>query len=115
EKEEALDDLARLASFGYVLYATPGTAAALRRKNVPVRVVEKRKEAVEALLRSGEIGCVINLPTQGQDPERLGFALRRMTVEMRIPCLTSLDTVRAWLAGMEALPREAGVRVLALE
>ncbi|ADG06878.1 carbamoyl-phosphate synthase large subunit [Kyrpidia tusciae] len=115
EKPRVMDDLVALAELGYTLYATPGTAAALEQRGVPVRRVEKNAEAVADLLRSGRVGLVINLPTHGQDAQRFGFALRRMTVEMRVSCLTAGDTVRALVEGLRARRREAGVRVLPLE
>ncbi|MCL6577236.1 carbamoyl-phosphate synthase large subunit [Kyrpidia sp.] len=115
EKPQVMDDLVALAELGYTLFATPGTAAALEGRGVPVRRVEKNVEAVADLLRSGRVGLVINLPTQGQDAQRFGFALRRMTVEMRVSCLTAGDTVRALVEGLRARRRESGVRVLPLE
>ena len=38
---------------------------------------------------------VINTPTRGRKHERDGFKIRRKTVELSIPCLTSLDTAKA--------------------
>ncbi|MGH2349286.1 MAG: hypothetical protein ACRDFT_07480, partial [bacterium] len=37
----------------------------------------------------------INTPTRGHDPSRAGFALRRLALERRVPCVTSLDTAQA--------------------
>jgi carbamoyl-phosphate synthase large subunit len=107
EKEEALPLLKRFADLGFTLYATPNTAEALRNANVMnVVQIEKDRDKIESLLKSGAIRFVLNIPTRGQDPDRIGFMIRRFSVEMRIPCLTSLDTAGAFLLAWEA-KREA--------
>jgi len=40
---------------------------------------------------------VINTATKGRRPDRDGFKIRRKTVELSVPCLTSLDTAKAFL------------------
>jgi carbamoyl-phosphate synthase large subunit len=40
---------------------------------------------------------VINTPTQGRTPGRVGFAIRRAAIERHLPCFTSLDTAAAFL------------------
>jgi carbamoyl-phosphate synthase large subunit len=103
EKEEALPLLKRFADLGFTLYATPNTAEALRNAHVTSVVqVEKDRDKIESLLKSGAVRLVLNIPTRGQDPDRIGFMIRRFSVEMRIPCLTSLDTAGAFLLAWEA-------------
>lgn len=46
------------------------------------------------MIRNGKIDLVLNTLTYGKHPERDGFNLRRMAVELAVPCLTSLDTAR---------------------
>ncbi|MCX7571087.1 carbamoyl-phosphate synthase large subunit [Tumebacillus sp. DT12] len=102
-KEEALPLLQRFASMGNKLYATEGTALFLASNGLSVTAVSREPEQVLTLLRSGEIKAALNIPTQPGDPESLGYRMRRYTMEMKIPCLTSLDTASAWLESIEAI------------
>lgn len=47
------------------------------------------------IINNGTVDGVVNTITGGQIPFRDGFYIRRAAVEKRIPCFTSLDTVRA--------------------
>jgi carbamoyl-phosphate synthase large subunit len=98
DKAEALPILRGLASLGFQLYATEGTAAFLARYGIHTRLVDKISSGNSALLemiRRGEATLVINTLTRGKTPERDGFRIRREAVEHAIPCLTSLDTAKA--------------------
>ena len=101
DKEESLPLVQRFESLGYTLYATENTAEFLTNNGVTVQAVPRDSDAVQDLLKSGNVQLVLNLPTLAQDPERLGYQIRRFTVEVKIPCLTSLDTAKAWLQSLE--------------
>ena len=101
-KPEALPLLQRFQALGVQLYATEHTAQWLEKSGLPATAVTRDEDAVKDLLKSGAVQLVLNLPTLSQDPERLGYQIRRFTVEMKIPCLTSLDTASAWLMSLEA-------------
>ncbi|WP_096182556.1 carbamoyl-phosphate synthase (glutamine-hydrolyzing) large subunit [Effusibacillus lacus] len=102
EKATAIPLLKRYASLGFKLYATSQTALYLQINGIPdVIPVGKDRDEIERLMKSGAIQLVLNIPTRGQDPERLGFWLRRYSVETRVPCLTSLDTAGALLMVLE--------------
>jgi carbamoyl-phosphate synthase large subunit len=100
DKAEALPIVRALASGGYRLYATEGTAAMLQAVQLPVEMVAERLEEghpnVEDVIREGMVHGVINTPQGGQaSVMRDGFQIRRAAAEKRIPCFTSLDTARA--------------------
>ncbi len=98
DKAEALPILRGLATLGFQLYATEGTAAFLERYGIEARLVNKISSGDPTLLdmiRRGEATLVINTLTRGKKPERDGFRIRREAVEHAIPCLTSLDTAKA--------------------
>ncbi|WP_227874274.1 carbamoyl-phosphate synthase large subunit [Tumebacillus algifaecis] len=101
-KAEALPLLQQLAEQGMTLYATENTAAFLSEQGLSAHPVSREEDEVLNLLKSGKINLVLNLPTIGNDPKRLGCLIRRFTVEMKIPCLTSLDTATAWLLSLQA-------------
>ena len=53
-------------------------------------------------LKDSKISMVINTPTRGKLLGRLGFILRRTSMEFNVPCITSMDTLHALLSVMEA-------------
>ena len=59
------------------------------------------KAEVVDIIKTGEIGLVVNTPTRGKLKDRVGFILRRATMEWGVPCITSLDTLAALLSVMD--------------
>ncbi len=103
DKEEAVPLLAELSRLGYRVYATAGTAAALEREGVAARRTRKIEEGEPNLLNlidDREVDLVVNTLTKGRGPERDGFRIRRVAVEHGIPCLTSVDTLWAFIWGL---------------
>ena len=94
DKAELTALAAEFARLGYPILATPGTAQALRGASVAAETIEDFGQHLHNL-RKDEIALVVNTPTHGRVPARRGFQLRRWSVENGVPCLTSLDTVRA--------------------
>ncbi|HAI21985.1 MAG TPA: carbamoyl-phosphate synthase large subunit, partial [Clostridiales bacterium UBA8153] len=97
-------ELARaLASAGYGLLATRGTARSLEAAGLVVETVGKLDEGsphvVDAIV-SGEVVLVINTKTRGRVPERDGFKIRRSAAEFGVPCLTSLDTAGSFVGAL---------------
>ncbi len=97
DKEEAVPILKEFASMGFKLLATEGTAAALEEAGVKVERVNKFKEGhpnIVDLIRDGQVDFVVNTLTHGRKPFSDGFHIRRAAVELNVPCLTSLDTLK---------------------
>lgn len=100
DKAEALPIIRKLAATGSILYATEGTAAMIEAAGMPVKIaskiIDKSRPNIIDLINEGVIGGVVNTMTGGGNvPFRDGFYIRRAAAEKRIPCFTSLDTVRA--------------------
>jgi carbamoyl-phosphate synthase large subunit len=104
DKTEAMPLIGRLAELGYDLIATEGTAVYIRdRLGLSVDMVTKKlneghPNVLDAIV-SGRVGAVVNTVTGDRRPLRDGFLIRRTAVERRIPCFTSLDTLRAAIDG----------------
>jgi carbamoyl-phosphate synthase large subunit len=104
DKAEALPILRALGEAGYRFIATEGTADSLRNAGLPVQAVGKISQGDPTILqviRARKVQLVVNTITGQHEPGRQGveiqdgFEIRRAAVESGIPCLTSLDTVRA--------------------
>ncbi|MBI2852103.1 MAG: carbamoyl-phosphate synthase large subunit [Chloroflexi bacterium] len=99
DKPEALPIIRSFASIGYALYATEGTATMIEAAKLPVTMITKKLTEghpnVIDVINDGTVNGVVNTMTGGSGPFRDGFYIRRAAVEKRIPCYTSLDTLRA--------------------
>lgn len=110
DKEEAAEVAKGFAEAGYHIICTSGTGAYFKEKGIPVEIVKKMNEKgenCEKYLKSGRVDAVINTISYGTEIEQQGYDLRRIAVELAIPCLTSLDTAREVLnvmAGQSEAP-----------
>lgn len=110
DKEEAAEVARGFAEAGYHIICTSGTGAYFKEKGIPVEIVKKMNEKgenCEKYLKSGRVDAVINTLSYGTEIEQQGYDLRRIAVELAIPCLTSLDTAREVLnvmAGQSEAP-----------
>jgi len=105
DKEEMLPLARNFKRLGFKIYATTGTAMFLGKHSVEANVIEKLwegKNSIIDLIEEGKINFVINTPTKGKQANRDGFKIRRMAVECKIPCFTSLDTVKALYDAIES-------------
>jgi len=107
DKPEAMPLVRRLAELGYDLVATEGTALRIREDlGLPVLQVTKKLDEghpnVVDVIQSGRVRIVVNTVTGERRPLLDGFVIRRTAVERRIPCFTSLDTLRAALDASRA-------------
>jgi len=105
DKGEAVELLKKFWELGFKLYATNGTANALRAAGIPVEQINKMEEGypnILDLMKQNKIDMIINTLTRGKTSKREGFKIRRMATEDGIPCITSLDTAKALYKVIEA-------------
>jgi carbamoyl-phosphate synthase large subunit len=110
------DGVRELASHGFRILATPGTATSLRGLGIDVETVPKvgqgHPDVVERI-EAGEVDLMIN--TVGADPVsvRDSSVLRRATLLRGVPYFTTLAAARAGVSGIRALQLESiGVKSL---
>jgi carbamoyl-phosphate synthase large subunit len=105
DKPAALPLVRRLSALGYTFCATPGTSAMVASLGLAVEVAEKvgstAGKTVLDVIEGREVVGVINTVTGGRKVLQDGFEIRRAAAERGIPCLTSLDTVRAIVESLE--------------
>lgn len=105
DKYEAVKLLKKFWKLGFKLYATNGTAKALKAAGVSAEFVNKVEEGspnIIDLLKQNKVDMIINTLTRGKAPQRDGFKIRRVAAEDGIPCITSLDTAKALYKVIEA-------------
>jgi carbamoyl-phosphate synthase large subunit len=105
DKPAATQLAARFHDLGFTIIATRGTAQAISRMGIPVRVINKIAEGsphVVDYIRNGEVDVVINTPT-GSGARSDGYEIRTAAVRRGIPCLTTMTgasaAIRAIFAG----------------
>jgi len=117
DKTEALPLVKRLHEMGYGLCATEGTAAMIAALGMPVKMVTKKLSEghpnVLDVIRDGSVKAVVNTITGGRLALKDGFSIRRAAVERRIPCYTSLDTLKVVLDAVSAAGRPYNVESMA--
>lgn len=109
DKEEAVEIGRRFQKIGYQIYATKGTAEALRTAGVEVTEVRKAEEEtpnILDLILEHEIDLVIDTPHQGAEHCHDGFLIRRYAIETGVNVLTSIDTANALVSSLEKTSRK---------
>jgi carbamoyl-phosphate synthase large subunit len=107
----------RLASLGFSLVATAGTARVLQRHGLAVETVHKVAEGYSPniidLMRRGEIALVFNTPEDGR-ARKDSAVIRRSAVAYGIPYSLTVDGIQAAIDAIEALVKSEQ-RVLSLQ
>ena len=105
DKQDAARLAVRLASMGFGIYATKGTAAALKATGVEAvtvyRISEQETPDAIAVMRKGLVNMVINTPTEASGARRDGFMMRRLAVELEVPMFTTMKGANAAVTAME--------------
>lgn len=104
DKEEAAEIGRRFEKIGYRIFATRGTAEALKAggvKAITVRKIEQESPNLLDLILGHKIDLVIDTPAQGAEHSRDGFIIRRNAIETGVNVLTAMDTARALITSLE--------------
>ncbi len=104
DQPEAVEIGRRFEKIGYRIFATSGTARALREggvKAIPVRKIEQESPNLLDLILGHEIDLVIDIPAQGAEHSRDGFVIRRNAIETGVNVLTAIDTAEALITSLE--------------
>lgn len=115
DKGAALKIARDLHRFGFILYATKGTADWLARAGLPVTAVKKVSEGhpnIQDMVENGELQLILNTPlgARAYDDSR---AMRMAAVMRNITLLTTLSAAAAAVNGIAALKaKELTVRSL---
>ncbi len=109
DKENVLPIARGLASLGFRLLATRGTARALEAAGLPVETVNKATEGRPNIvdhIKNGQVDLVVNTPLGGvsywDEP-----AIRKSACAHGVPCITTLSAAAACVAGIRALQQES--------
>jgi len=103
------------AALGFKIYATVGTANAIKAKGTPVfklyKLAEGRPNVLD-MIKNGEISFIINTPA-GKTPREDEVKIRSAAVAGRIPIMTTMRAAKASLQGITSLSAQGfGVKCI---
>jgi carbamoyl-phosphate synthase large subunit len=117
DKSVAVDVARKFVSMGFKLYATRGTASALKNAGLDCKTVfkvnEGRPNAVD-LLKAGSIQLVINTSATGTHSFADEKSIRRAAIMARVPCITTMSGAKAAVEAVESKSRDP-IRVWSLQ
>ncbi|MGO1992517.1 MAG: carbamoyl-phosphate synthase large subunit [Corynebacterium sp.] len=114
DKRTMILPIQRLASLGFDLVATEGTAAMLRRNGLECEVVAKQtdiesgtaaegKSSIVDLIDQGSIDFILNTPASTAAARGDGYDIRAAAVRQGVSCVTTVQGAVAAVQGIEAL------------
>ncbi len=112
-KEECIEVANKLALLNFKLVATEDTYSYL--SGVGIEVDYIASDDVIEFIKGDRLKLVINTPTKGKIPSRMGFHIRRTAMEYNIPCITSLDTTNAVLEVLEHIINQKETEIYSLD
>ncbi|WBT07773.1 carbamoyl-phosphate synthase large subunit [Corynebacterium sp. SCR221107] len=124
DKRTLIFPIQRLASMGFRILATSGTAAMLRRNGVTCETVAKQSEtragtesgkrSIVDLINAGEVDLILNTPAGSAGARHDGYEIRAAAVNVGVSLVTTVQGVTAAVQGIEAL-RQGEINVRALQ
>lgn len=115
DKEKILPLAKKFYDFGFEIISTSGTSRYLSQHEIPNKRVLKISEGepnILNLMRNREIDLVINIPKLGVNPRKDGYIIRRASVELNIPYITTIKAVKAALNAIETLRKGEEICVM---
>ncbi|MEW6359970.1 MAG: carbamoyl-phosphate synthase large subunit [Planctomycetota bacterium] len=116
DKREILFIAKKLEDLGFDLVATEGTANALARNDVKVKMLRKisvGRPNVLDMMKNKEIKLVINT-VSGKKPRNDEIHIRTQAIANNIPLISNISAARAFVSGLEAL-KKRGIGVKSLQ
>ena len=104
DKPRTVEIARKLASLGFSLIATRGTAAALAAAGLgvtPVNKVQEGRPHIVDMIKNGEISFIVNTVEEKRVAVRDSYVIRRAALQERVPLFTTLDGARAACTGIE--------------
>ncbi len=118
DKSEASEIAKILEKMGFTVYATHGTNRYLKENGIESfrtnRISENATENILTLVKSGLISVLINTPSEDRVAEEEAMQIRRACVETGIPCITNIDTAKAFVTALGAKESKEAIHCLAL-
>lgn len=112
DKRTLIVPIQRLASLGFNLVATAGTAQMLRRNGIDCEIAHKASEiragkvegkSIVDQITEGDIDLILNTPAGSAGARHDGYDIRTAAISVGIPAVTTVQGITAAVQGIEAL------------
>ena len=122
DKRTLIFPIQRLATMGFHVLATAGTAQMLRRNGIECETVLKASDVRDGAegksivdrIYDGEVDLILNTPAGSAGARHDGYDIRAAAVASGVPIMTTVQGVTAAVQGIEAL-RSNDVTVMSLQ
>lgn len=97
-KADFVESIQKLLSKGYSVTCTQGTYEYMLQAGIEstnMNLCPYDEKALHKCLQDPDLAFVVALPKKGHNNSTFGFKIRRLSVEKKLPCLTSFDTAKA--------------------
>jgi carbamoyl-phosphate synthase large subunit len=108
----------QLTELGFSIYATVGTSTVLRNHGIrsqAIFAIAQGRPNVVDLIEEKNVAWIVNTPSPGVTPRVDEVKMRAHAVVRGIPITTTIDGLRAAVAGLEALRKMDGIEVCSLQ
>jgi carbamoyl-phosphate synthase large subunit len=106
DKPRTIEIARKLASLGFALVATRGTAAALAAAGLnvaPVNKVQEGRPHIVDMIKNGEIAMIVNTTDERRASIQDSYSIRRSALQGRITYYTTIAGARAACVGMRQM------------
>jgi len=118
DKAGAVPLVEELTRMGFAIFATRGTATALRNSGIKAqavfRIMDGRPNALD-LIRDGDVNWIINMPYSGMAPMEDEKQMRMEAVVRGVPITTTLRGLRAAVEGLRSMEKLDTLDVYSLQ
>ena len=104
DKQKAVEIARMLASLGFGIYATRGTALVIGQAGIPVFTVNKVAEGrphVVDMIKNGEIDLIVNTVEERKGAIRDSYSIRNAALQGRVTYYTTMSEARAACIGIQ--------------
>ncbi|MBM4017847.1 MAG: hypothetical protein FJ288_05880 [Planctomycetes bacterium] len=116
DKRDIIFIAKKLEDLGFDLAATEGTAAALARNDVSVRMLQRisvgRPNIVD-MIKNRDVRLIINT-VSGKTPRKDEVAIRTLAIAHGVPLISTVSAAAAFVGGIEAMKKH-GLSVKSLQ
>ncbi|HHW49024.1 MAG TPA: carbamoyl-phosphate synthase large subunit [Clostridiaceae bacterium] len=113
DKNDCIELAREFKELGFKLVATDDTYHYLSDSGLDAEFVPDNN--ILEYIKSDKISLIINTPTKGKLSSRLGFNIRRTSIEYNITCITALDTAKAIVDVLKHIKNKNEFEVYALD
>jgi carbamoyl-phosphate synthase large subunit len=111
-KEEGISHVQALIKLGYDVSMTPGTyhfMSEVLEDTTSCKMIQHSD--IADYINNEAVELVVNMPKKGKDHSKDGFKMRRLAIEKKVLCLTSLDTFGVFVQTMAKNIQEKDINI----